>query len=112
MTKECDPTLHAEVDAIRKACKKLGTIVLSDYILYSSCEPCPMCFSAIYWAGIQQVYFSADRHDAHDGGFADAMIYKQLTGDGTNAVELKCIPSRSSIKPFDLWREDLSSKRY
>ena len=73
-----DPTNHAEVVAIREACKKLGTHDLSGYTIYSSCEPCPMCLSAIIWSNIKKVYFGADRKDAANAGFRDDAIYDYL----------------------------------
>jgi guanine deaminase len=74
-----DPTAHAEVLAIREAAHKAGTHDLHDCILYSSCEPCPMCLGAIYWSGIKKVYFAADRKDAANAGFNDEFIYDELT---------------------------------
>jgi len=73
-----DPSAHAEIQAIRKACSALNTHQLSDCILYTSCEPCPMCLGAIYWARPKAVYFAADRMDAADGGFDDDFIYKEM----------------------------------
>ena len=71
-----DPTAHAEVTVIRTACQKLGTYDLSDYILYTSCEPCPMCLSAIIWANIKTVYYGCTREDAGSIGFRDDVIYE------------------------------------
>lgn len=73
-----DPTAHAEVVAIRKACKKLETSNLEDYIIYSTCEPCPMCLSAIIWSNIKTVYFSSTRYEAAKIGFRDEQIYDFL----------------------------------
>lgn len=73
-----DPTNHAEVVAIREACRKLGTHDLSGYTIYSSCEPCPMCLSAIIWANIKTLYFGATRKDAARAGFRDDAIYEYL----------------------------------
>ncbi len=73
-----DPTMHAEVNAIRKACQKLKTTDLSQYVIYSSCEPCPMCLSAIIWANIKVMYFGATRKDADKIGFKDNIIYEFL----------------------------------
>ena len=77
--KENDPTAHAEIVAIRKACKKLNTYDLSEYILYTNCEPCPMCLSAIIWANIKQVYYACTKEDAGEIGFRDDIIYDYLT---------------------------------
>ena len=78
--KNNDPTAHAEITAIREACKKLNTYDLSEYILYTSCEPCPMCLSAIIWANIKKVYYGCTRKDAGEIGFRDDMIYEYLKG--------------------------------
>jgi guanine deaminase len=78
VTSTCDPTAHAEIVAIRDACKALGTFKLSDCSLYASCEPCPMCLSAIYWARIPAVYYGNSRKDAADIGFDDDFIYKEI----------------------------------
>jgi tRNA(Arg) A34 adenosine deaminase TadA len=73
-----DPTAHAEVQAIRMAAAALGTHDLSSCVIYASCEPCPMCLGAIYWAGIKRVVYASDRHRAAAAGFDDAMIYSEL----------------------------------
>ena len=75
-----DPTAHAEIVAIRRATAKLGRFDISDCEIYSTCEPCPMCLSAIHWAGIRKLYFGADRHDAARGGFDDDFIYQLMDG--------------------------------
>jgi guanine deaminase len=73
-----DPTAHAEVQAIRQACKKLGAFELKDCDLYTSCEPCPMCLGAIYWARISRIYFANTAEDAASIGFDDSFIYREL----------------------------------
>jgi tRNA(Arg) A34 adenosine deaminase TadA len=73
-----DPTSHAEIVAIRKACKALGTYHLEGCEVYSSCEPCPMCLGAIYWARPEKLYYSASRHDAEEAGFSDKFIYEEI----------------------------------
>ena len=73
---DLDPTAHAEITTIREACKKLKTYDLSNYILYTSCEPCPMCLSAIIWANIKEVYYGCTKEDAGNIGFRDDIIYK------------------------------------
>jgi tRNA(Arg) A34 adenosine deaminase TadA len=78
VTSSNDPTAHAEVVAIRRACTALKTFQLSDCEIYASCEPCPMCLGAIYWARPRAVYFAGDRNDAARAGFDDAMIYNEL----------------------------------
>lgn len=79
VTSTNDPTAHAEVTAIRTACQKLSTYDLSDCTLYTSCEPCPMCLGAIYWARIKTVYYANTREDAADIGFDDSYIYDELS---------------------------------
>ncbi len=73
-----DPTAHAEVNAIREACRRLGTFSLEGCTIYSSCEPCPMCLGAIYWAGISRIYYANTRKDAAAINFADDFIYDEL----------------------------------
>ena len=73
-----DPTAHAEIVAIRRACEELGTHNLAYCDLYTSCEPCPMCMSAIYWARMRHVYYATDRISAHNIGFSDQLIYSEL----------------------------------
>lgn len=82
--KDHDPTAHAEINAIRKACKIKGTHDLRDCIIYSSCEPCPMCLSAIIWSNIKMVYYGSTRKDAAKIGFKDDDIYEYL--DGNNNI--------------------------
>lgn len=79
-----DPTAHAEVVAIRKASKKLGRFDLSDCVLYTTCEPCPMCYSAAHWAKIPKIYYGATREDAADAGFDDSYLYEVLSGERNN----------------------------
>lgn len=78
VTSENDPTAHAEVTAIRNACKELGTFDLSGCTIYSSCEPCPMCLSAIYWAHLDKLYYGNTKEDADSIGFSDQFIYEEL----------------------------------
>jgi guanine deaminase len=78
VTSTCDPTAHAEIVAIREACRALGTFQLADSALYASCEPCPMCLSAIYWARIPTVFYGNSRQDAAAIGFDDDFIYQQI----------------------------------
>ena len=99
-----DPTAHAEVMAIREACKNSGTYNLTNAILYSSCEPCPMCMSAIYWARIKKVFFAASRLDASNIGFDDSFIYDELS----KAIHKREIPlvqelQHKAIEVFDEW---------
>ncbi|NNF03618.1 MAG: nucleoside deaminase [Rhodothermales bacterium] len=81
VTRDDDPTAHAEIAAIRAACERLGTFQLTGCTIYSSCEPCPMCMGAIYWARPDAVYFSATKDDAAAAGFDDELIYRELARD-------------------------------
>lgn len=81
VTASCDPTAHAEVSAIRNACDKLGTFDLSGCDIYTSCEPCPMCLGAIYWAHLDRIYYGCNKEDAAAAGFDDSFIYKELELD-------------------------------
>lgn len=100
-----DPTAHAEVVAIRDACRKLGTYDLSGCVIYSSCEPCPMCLSAIIWANIKEVYYGCDRKDAKDIGFRDDFIYEFLEGKNT-AMNVQCIDREECLEVFDKYKSD------
>lgn len=99
-----DPTAHAEVLAIRVACRALGRIQLSDCELYTSCEPCPMCLGAIYWAHLKQFYFACTRENAAGAGFRDAFIYEQLNlRPDERAITGICVPVESRLAPFLEW---------
>ncbi len=104
--KEKDPTAHAEINAIRMACKKLNTYDLSDYILYTSCEPCPMCFSAIVWANIKDVYYACNRKDAASIGFRDDAIYSYLAGENKDLLHLHPIDRENCISLFQTYQEE------
>ncbi|MCA5892457.1 nucleoside deaminase [Isoptericola sp. NEAU-Y5] len=105
-----DPTAHAEVTAIRRACADLGTFDLTGATLYSSCEPCPMCLASALWARVEAVRFAADRHDAAAAGFDDAVFYDYFSADaatrrsGSIMVVGQARASRP-LAPFDAWRE-------
>ena len=101
-----DPTAHAEVTVIRKACEKLGTYDLSGYILYTSCEPCPMCLSAIIWANIKTVYYGCTREDAGNIGFRDDAIYEYLEGKKKDLLELKQLDRDDCIALFEEYKKD------
>ena len=104
VTSSHDPTRHAEVDAIRKACRKLKDFELKDCIIYSSCEPCPMCLGATYWARPKMLVFAADRFRAAKSGFDDEFIYKEvpLPAD-KRSLKTYCIDVACKDEPFDLW---------
>ena len=101
-----DPTAHAEVTVIREACKKLGTYDLSDYVLYTSCEPCPMCLSAIIWANIREVYYGCTREDAGDIGFRDDAIYEYLEGKNKELINLKQINREECMELFEDYKKN------
>lgn len=101
---EKDPTAHAEVVAIRKACAALDNFQLTDCELYTSCEPCPMCLGAIYWARPSLVVFSATRDDARKAGFDDEMIYREIAlPPESRKIRFEHLPSAESGTLFDLW---------
>lgn len=100
-----DPTAHAEITAIRDACKNLKTFQLTDCEIYTSCEPCPMCLGAIYWARPKVVYYANNRQDAADIGFDDSMIYEEMVV----AMENRRIPilplgRDNALKVFQQWK--------
>ncbi len=104
--KNNDPTAHAEIMAIRKACEKLNTYDLSDCILYTSCEPCPMCLSAAIWANIKNIYYACTREDAASIGFRDDFIYEYLNGKNKDAVALHQIDRDKCIDVFKKYRDE------
>ncbi len=108
-----DPTAHAEVLAIREASRVLGTFDLSDCVLYASCEPCPMCLGAIYWARIPEVYYILSREDARRAGFDDEVIYEELKKDPSDRkirMIRKNIPGGDA--PFRKWNEQEDKIKY
>ncbi|HHT61997.1 MAG: nucleoside deaminase [Paludibacteraceae bacterium] len=113
VTANNDPTAHAEISAIRKACKKLNTFDLSGCEIYSSCEPCPMCLSAIYWAHLDRLYYGNTKKDAANIGFDDSFIYDELD---LKPADRK-IPSMQklrdeAIKAFQIWDEKTDKIEY
>jgi guanine deaminase len=99
-----DPTAHAEVLAIREAASKLNTHDLSDCTLYTSCEPCPMCFGAIYWAGIKTVVYACDRHDAETAGFSDSFIYDEIALEPEGRkISFRKVENGAGKNVFDAW---------
>ena len=101
-----DPTNHAEVVAIRKTCEKLGTHDLSDCIIYSSCEPCPMCLSAIIWSNIKTMYYGATRYDAANAGFRDDAIYNYLDNKN-NILEKHEIIDKSCVDVLENYKGEI-----
>jgi len=105
-----DPTAHAEVLAIRKASSLLKTHDLSGCVLYTSCEPCPMCLGAIYWSGIRKVVYAADRHDAERSGFSDKLIYDEIGIEpGKRKIHFIRLPDAGGEKVFKKW-DDFENK--
>ncbi|MFA6547065.1 MAG: nucleoside deaminase [Limisphaerales bacterium] len=105
VTSTNDPTAHAEVVAIRAACRRLGTFHLDGCVLYASCEPCPMCLAAIYWARIPRVVFAATRADAAQAGFDDAAIYAELAKPPEErTVCMEHAAASDATAPFRIWK--------
>ncbi len=104
VTSTNDPTAHAEVVAIRDACQNLNTFQLDDCVLYTSCEPCPMCLGAIYWARPKAVYYGCTKKDAADINFDDDFIYKELEVKmGDRKIPFIQIGRDEAIKAFQMW---------
>lgn len=101
-----DPTAHAEIQAIREACQKLGTYHLEDCTIYTSCEPCPMCLSAIIWANIKNVYYACTREDAANIGFRDDVIYQYLEGKQKDLIHMKQIDRAGCIELFEDYQKE------
>jgi guanine deaminase len=105
-----DPTAHAEVTAIRRACRELGTFDLRGATLYTSCEPCPMCLASALWARVERVVFAADRHDAASVGFDDAVFYEYFENENrdllmpVSKLELADPQAPAVLEPFNTWK--------
>lgn len=113
VTSTNDPTAHAEVVAIRDACKNLGTFQLDDCVIYTSCEPCPMCLGAIYWARPKRIVFACDKKDAAAIGFDDDFIYKEIE----LPIDKRTIPTdqllrNAGIKVFENWEKKTDRDEY
>ncbi len=106
VTSTNDPTAHAEIVAIRDACAKLNSFQLEGCVIYTSCEPCPMCLGAIYWARPEHVFIACDRHDAAAAGFDDAFIYEELCGvDFENRkVPITTLLRDEALRVFRNWK--------
>lgn len=101
-----DPTAHAEIQAIREACRVLNTYDLTDCNIYASCEPCPMCLAAIYWAGIDKIYYAANRYDAQYARFDDSRIYDELIKDHElRDKPMTQIEFEEGKKVFKIWND-------
>jgi tRNA(Arg) A34 adenosine deaminase TadA len=113
VTSTNDPTAHAEVNAIREACRVLGTFQLDGCDIYSSCEPCPMCLGAIYWARPARLFFANSREDAARILFDDAFIYEELV----KSVDMRSLPtyrilSEEAARAFEMWEQSPDRKSY
>ena len=108
-----DPTAHAEIVAIRNACEKLNTFNLEECELYTSCEPCPMCLSAIYWSHINKIYYGNSRLDAAKIGFDDDFIYNELNKKlSSRKIQMKQINQSEAKKAFFDWEEKIDKIEY
>lgn len=113
VTADHDPTAHAEVRAIREACKKLNTFDLSGCEIYSSCEPCPMCLGAIYWAHLDRLYYGNDKTDAKEIGFDDSFIYDELElPPNRRHLHSEILLDNEAIRAFEMWDRDENRIKY
>ena len=113
VTLDNDPTAHAEVNAIRQAARSLGCFDLGGCDIYTSCEPCPMCLGAIYWAHLDHIYYGCNRKDAADAGFDDDFIYRELSlapADREKVMEV--LLPEESMAAFRMWKEKKDKKEY
>ena len=106
VTSSLDPTAHAEIDAIRKACQRLDSFRLGGCEIFINCEPCPMCLAALYWAGIQKITYAASRKDAATIGFADDWIYDEMTKPkAARALTMRQFMREEAMTSFKAWQE-------
>lgn len=113
VTSSNDPTAHAEVVAIRKACETLGTFQLEDCELYTTCEPCPMCLGAIYWARPARVFYACSREDAANAGFDDQFIYSELNlGLTERSIPLVQVMRKAAFAVFKKWASKTDKINY
>ncbi len=110
VTSTNDPTAHAEVMAIRDACKNLNSFDLTDCEIYTSCEPCPMCLGAIYWSKVVKIYYGNSREDAKKTGFDDAFIYDEIPLPlSERKIEMIQLGQKEALKVFEMW--DVNEKK-
>ena len=108
-----DPTAHGEIVAMRDACKKLNNFNLNGCELYSSCEPCPMCLSAIYWARITKIYFANTREDAQKIDFDDSLIYSEFQKNiNERKIPMIQMMRNEALKAFELWEKKIDKVKY
>lgn len=113
VTSTNDPTAHAEVVAIRKACEVLGTFQLNDCTIYTSCEPCPMCLGAIYWARPQKVYYACNKNDAANIDFDDQFIYEEMDKPLTvRRIPFEQILQQEGVDVFNKWANKIDKTAY
>jgi tRNA(Arg) A34 adenosine deaminase TadA len=113
VTSSCDPTAHAEIVAIRRACAALGRFELRGLEIYTSCEPCPMCLAAIYWARLDRIFYANSRADAARIGFDDETFYRQLElpPDSRAVAMTRLLPTEAG-PAFDAWQRNPTRTRY
>ena len=108
-----DPTAHAEIVAIREACKKLNTFNLSGCGLYASCEPCPMCLSAIYWSHVDNIFYANTREDAKKINFDDSLIYSEISKKNEDRkIPIKQMLRDEALKAFEIWNKKTDKIEY
>ena len=108
-----DPTAHAEIVAIREACKKLNTFNLSGCDLYASCEPCPMCLSAIYWSHVDNIFYANTREDAKKINFDDSLIYSEISKKNEDRkIPIKQMLRDEALKAFEIWNKKTDKIEY
>ena len=113
VTKKNDPTAHAEIVTIRKACKVLKTFNLNNVEIFTSCEPCPMCLSAIYWAHIDKIYYGNSRKDAALIDFDDEYIYNELKLEiHQRKIQMSQINNKEALEAFKLWKKTENKTKY
>ena len=113
VTSTNDPTAHGEIVAIREACKKLNNFNLNGYELYSTCEPCPMCLSAIYWARIDKIYYANTREDAQKIDFDDSLIYSEFQKNiNKRKIPMAQLMRTEALKAFELWDKKKDKVKY
>lgn len=113
VTTDNDPTAHAEVNAIRKAAKKLNTFNLEGCEIYTSCEPCPMCFGAIYWSRLDRIFFANDRNDAKNIGFDDSFIYDEIQKPiDKRKIKTIIILKDEALEAFKKWQKKTDKIEY
>lgn len=113
VTLDNDPTAHAEINTIRAACRRLGTFDLSGCVIYSSCEPCPMCLGALYWAHVDAIWYGGTRADADAIGFGDDFIYREIALPAERrSLPMQPLLRDEALAPFRDWREKADKTPY